>query len=365
MPYKHGRGFWGWVPRPNGGKKRVSLGTNEPTVAKAIEAVMRKLAGKRDWVLLGAVLDGRTTAGEVYDSELGGDERLAELRDRLSAVDLNQYVEPWQIWAGRRASASSVKRYAVQLRALIPAEKPFPSSHFTRRKISEALSKVPTSGSTANRYRAAWCSFGNYLVEIEILDNNPVKAVKAPRNNPPRELYLSLAEVRRLVDAQPEPYRSIAALREGAGVEIGAALTVRKRDIDEKNRSVYVRGTKNAWRSRPVFVEDWAWPYIEAASRGKLPDAPLFVCADGTPATYSGARVAHLAAMSALNFTNGYRIHDSRHSFAVRCMKAGMDPQVIASNLGHGDASMVLKVYGKHRVTDEDLQRARAGMGGL
>ena len=83
MPYKHGRGYWGWVPSPHGGKKRVSLGTDDPTVAKAIEAVMKKLAGKRDWVILGAVLDGRTTAGEVYDSELGGDEKLAELRDRL------------------------------------------------------------------------------------------------------------------------------------------------------------------------------------------------------------------------------------------------------------------------------------------
>jgi integrase len=365
MPYKHGRGYWGWVPGQDGGKKRVSLGTSDLKMARAIEALMRHLAGKREWVLLGAALDGRSSPGELYDHALKGEQYLEDLRGQLSAVDLNQYVESWQNWARRRASASTVARYLVQLRALIPADVAFPSSHFTRKRINEALQSLPVSGSTGKRYHAGWSSFGRYLVEIEVLDANPMRSVTPPRDNPPRELYLSLEDSKRLVEAQPEPYRSIAALREGAGVEISAALTVLRRDVDELNRTVHVHGTKNASRSRLVGVEDWAWRYVIAAAKGKLPNASVFVEEDGRPATYYRALSAHRAAVKALKLPEGYRMHDSRHSFAVRCMKGQIEPQRIAQNLGHRDATMVLRVYGKYQVSGEDIRRARTGTGGL
>ena len=44
-------------------------------------------------------------------------------------------------------------------------------------------------------------------------------------------------------------------------------------------------------------------------------------------------------------------MHDSRHSYAVRKMKEGADPQIVASNLGHKDTQMLWKVYGKYRPT--------------
>jgi integrase len=325
---------------------------------------MRRLAGKREWALLDAVLDGRSSAGEVYDHAGQGAEGLAMFKARLCDVDLNQYVEAWQHWAMRRAAGSTVARYAVQLRSLIPEERPFPRSHFCRKNINEVLSRLPVSGSTARRYHAGWSSFAKYLVEIEVIEDNPLRSVTPPRNNPAKELYLALEECQRLVDSQPQPYRAIAALREGAGVEISAALNVRKRDVDEKNGTVQVRGTKNAWRSRPVFVEDWAWPYIVAAAKGRLPDAPLFTEVNGEAATYYRAFAAHRTAVRTLKLPPRYTMHDARHSFAVRCMKGGIDPQLIANNLGHRDATMVLRIYGKYRVSVADLRRARTGTAG-
>jgi integrase len=358
MPYKHGKTYWGWVPCRDGGRKRVSLGTDDRVIARDIESLMRQLAGKREWALLDAVVSGQTSAGELYDHAREGADGLVAFRARLSDVDLNQQVDGWRNWATRRASESTVDRYEAQLRILVPADSPFPRSRFTRKAINEALSKLPASGSTARRYHAAWSSFAKYLVEIEIIETNPLRSVTAPRNNPPRELYLSLEDSKRLVEAQPEPYRSIAALREGGGVEISAALKVRRRDVDEKARTVHVHGSKNAWRSRPVFVEDWAWTYIATAAKGKLPDAPLFVEEVGEAVTYYRALAAHRAAVKAVKLPAGYTMHDARHSFAVRCMKAGVDPQLIANNLGHRDATMVLRIYGKYRVTAADFRRA-------
>ena len=132
--------------------------------------------------------------------------------------------------------------------------------------------------------------------------------------------------------------------------------------MDDKNRTVQVHGTKNSWRDRPVFVEDWAWPTSQLLS--KLPDAPLFVEEDGEQATYYRALAANRAAVEALKLPSSYTMHDARHSFAVRCMKPAIDPQLIANNLGHRDATMVLRIYGKYRVTSADFRRARTGTEG-
>lgn len=363
MPWRHGKGYWAWATVRDE-RKRVSLGTNDRALAREIEGMLRQLAGKREWALLEAAINGPSTVGELYDHWSQGAEGLGSMRARLNDVDLNEYVWPWENWAKRRAAPASVARYLVQLRSLIPEGKPFPCSRFTRKEINRVLNDLTVSGSTARRYHAAWSSFAKFLVENEVIEANPLRSITAPRNNPARELYLSLEESKRYVEAQPEPYRSIAALREGAGVEISAALKVRRRDVNEKDHTVHVHGTKNSWRSRPVFVQDWAWPYIAAAAKGKLPDAPLFVEAAGDAVTYYRALASHRAAVKAVKLPADYTMHDARHSFAVRCMKAGVNPQVIANNLGHRDATMVLRNYGKHRVTAADFRLARTGTGG-
>jgi integrase len=210
--------------------------------------------------------------------------------------------------------------------------------------------------STSRRYLAAWSSFASFLLEQEVIEANPVRSVKAPRENAPREVWLPLDDVLRLVDAQPEPFRALAALREGAGVEISAALRVRRRDVDLRRGIVQVTGTKNQWRSRPVRVEEWAMHRVElyVNAGGFMPDALLF-------AGISQRRTwgVQKAALRVLNLELGYRLHDARHSYAVRQMKAGEDPQIIANNLGHKDTVMLWRVYGKYRPTAHDLARER------
>lgn len=189
---------------------------------------------------------------------------------------------------------------------------------------------------------------------MEVIEHNPLRDIRAPRPNPGREVYLDQADQKRLVEAHPFPYSALAALREGAGVEISAALRVRRRDISETDKTIFVRGSKNEWRARNVIVEDWAWPLLRRAFANKLPDALVF---DGLD--YESARKAHQAALAATKLRLDYRMHDARHSIAVRWMKQGVEPQIIATNLGHRDASLVLKLYGRYQPRAEDLRRVR------
>jgi integrase len=50
-----------------------------------------------------------------------------------------------------------------------------------------------------------------------------------------------------------------------------------------------------------------------------------------------------------------YTVHDARHSYAVRHVKLGTPYKRIAHNLGHADELQVIKVYGKHRLSDQEV----------
>lgn len=356
MSFLRGRTHWTWLRLRDGTRVRRSLETRDRGVAREMERMLDILQGRRDWQLIEAAALGPSSIGELFDHWRQSEDGLSQLRAKLGDVDLAQYVEPWARWAQRRANQRTVSDYRKQLRALAPEGAPFPRSTFTRRQVSDALAALECSGSTARRYLAAWSSFASYLLEQEVIESNPMRSVKAPRENSPREVWLPLDEVMRLVDAQPEPFRALAALREGAGVEISAALRVRRRDVDLRRAIVQVSGTKNQWRSRPVLVDEWAMRRIaEYVNAGRfMPDAQLF-------AGISQRRAWGIQkkALRALQLEPGYRLHDARHSYAVRQMKAGADPQHVANNLGHKDTVMLWRVYGKYRPTAYDLARER------
>ena len=183
-----------------------------------------------------------------------------------------------------------------------------------------------------------------------MLEYSPTRAVKPPRENNPRETHLELPDVQRLVEAQEEPFSTLAALREGAGVEISAALSVRRRDVNDDGSRVLIRGTKNQWRTRPVYVEPWARRYLVAYMRNLLPEAQLF---EGVE--YYDALKAHREALKATRLPRTYTLHDARHSLAVRWMRQGINPNVIAANLGHKNPALVLRVYGKNRPHSADF----------
>lgn len=351
MAWKHGRHYWAHIRLPDGTRKRCSLRTSDRLVAKAIEGMAAQLCGRRD-PLLQAAVAGHFDLGELYDHWLRGDKGLEELRLRLSDVDLNNHVKSWQQWLTRRVDSATALKYLAQLRVLIPENERFPRSQFSRKVLSAKLAGMECTGSTARRYHAAWSSFGKFLVERDVIDWNPLRQVAAPRANPPRDLFLDLDAIMRLVDAQREPFRTLAALREGSGMEISAALKVVRGDFDFAANTARARGSKNKWRDRIVSVEPWAMARIAefVKANALTPAAPLF-----PSVTEREALDVLRATLRVLNLPEAYTLHDARHSFAVRWMKRGAQPQLIANNLGHKDASQVLKIYGKYRPTLLDM----------
>lgn len=352
MTYRRGRIYWSNVKGPGATRRRLSLETVDAGFAKELERMLQTLRDRREWEILSSVLDGRLSPGDVYDYWRYDD--IRGLTARLNDVDLRELVDPWQMWLTRgRVRPSTAAKYLRQLRSLIPSEEPFLRSELTRARVTAALHELEKtrSGATVRRYYAAWSKFFRFLVDRGVIESHPARGVVLPPESDPRERYLSLELSLRLVEAHPQPFRALAALREGAGGELGAALATRRRDVQRSTRIVHLHGTKRKWRDRRAIVDPEFWEHLDVQARTCLPDALLW-----GGITPDAARHQHRKACHALRIDD-YRMHDSRHSYAVRHMRAGDDPSLIAHQLGHKDATMVLKVYGKYRPTAADLRR--------
>ena len=158
-------------------------------------------------------------------------------------------------------------------------------------------------------------------------------------------VWLSVDEMMRLIEAHPEPFRTLSALLHGAGLEISAALQVRKRDIDAARHAIRAPGTKKFNRDRVARVRRFAWPYLEALARGLLPAATFF---EGI--TYDQARRSLVAAREAAG-VGEYTLHDARHTFAVQLLQEGVPHALISANLGHKDESEVVSATAVTRST--------------
>jgi integrase len=243
-------------------------------------------------------------------------------------------------------------RYVAQARLLIPEGAPYPRSRFTRRAVSEHLAGLGVTGSTFNRHRSGILQFGRFLVEREVLDTNPVRDVRASRENPARDTIYTMGDVQRLVAALPVPYRALEALLAATGIEMQAALRLRRRELDLAQWQLHARGNKTAWRNRVVVVsEPWAMPMLAAHVRGLFPDALLF-----GDVQHDAALDAHHSACKALALPHS-TLHDHRHHFAVAALKRGAGYAFVAHQLGHHNTMLAQQRYGRYVPNAEELHR--------
>ncbi len=314
-----------------------STGTTERAVANDVEGMVKRFRRQRRWDILDAIVLKQVTLGRVYDADAAGtlDVLMAELTD----VDLEPLVADWAV----RANA----KYVGQVRKLIPKGQRFPRSRFRRREISAFLAGLSCDDPTKNRYRAALSVFAKWLVEREVLETNVVRDVAMYAEHDPRMVWMTWADAIRVRDAAEEPYRTLFCLMAATGIELSAALKIQRTDVDLTERTIAVRGTKTPWRNRVVRFEEWATYNLTQHCRPLVGFAPLF---PGLT-KYRPIRVAFRAAQKAVGLS-GHRLHDLRHTYAVNALKKGYKPQVVAHQLGHKDAMMVTKVYGRF-VPDE------------
>ena len=328
---------------------KKTTGTRDKAVARAMARMVDDLGprGKRAWELLGPVAQGRLTVGQLYDAYTQNE--LDGLRARLNDVDLEPHVSRWIATLKGRLATDTVEHYQLYVGSLITEGVGFPRSSLTYERIGQWLATLPVGRSTTRKYHAALSGFCEYLKGIGVLERNPMRDVKAPAPAAARMRSLDQADVERLVAAQSQPYNVLSTLLHATGIEVSVALSLKRRDVDSMRREIRARGTKTKARDRIVRVAAWGWPLVERHVSLLTPNAALFPGINRWTASDK-----HREACKALEIED-YQLKDSRHTYAVRAIRAGAPFEVVAQQLGHADTTMVVRVYGRFKPTAEEM----------
>jgi integrase len=339
--FKRGRLWWTRVkPGPTMGGVRVSTETTDHKLGRQMEKFADLLRDRHQWDVARAIGMGQLTLPEAFD-RWAKDPTFKALRQHLDRGETMYDLDDWEQWALGHAAPRTVDQYRKQIAWLGNPN----IGQLTRRYFADQIAALGDVSSTTKRnYLTAWSSFCQYLVEQEQLEFNPCHALRWPSPAPARERWMPLEKSRALVEAIDPKWRVAVALAEGAGVEWAALARGTWEDILRPDGTLFhAHGTKKPWRDRIVKVDRefasevaaWQW-------RGDGDPPPV------VPGSYWQFTQAHREAVKAIGVED-YTLHDARHSYAVRHMQANTPIMEIATNLGHKDASLVLKVYGKYR----------------
>lgn len=366
MVWRRGKRWWFRLALPDGRSEQRSTGTKDKGEAAGIERMAEELRARTAFrPVLEALWSKQLSPRDVYADWLR-DMSLSALLVRLADRDLEPYFELWTVQLAARfphaeGEASTPARYLRYVRRLMPEGERFPRSHFTAERLTAWVASLEYSASTKVMHLAGVSSFANYLVDIGAIDASPVSRAKRPRQRDltKRDRHLSMREMVRLIEACEDtdavPLRTLCVLAH-LGIETGVSRRLRRADVDLQERRIRVRGTKAEKRDRFVTIDAWAIPYLTRRCRGLLPDAPIAAGLRGEPVPRGSISRLWLRALERARITD-YRLHDGRHTWAVRHIAAGVPAEYVAEQLGHTDTKQVNAVYGRFRPTAFDRDR--------
>jgi integrase len=343
-----------WVPTPTGRVLR-STGTKHKPTARQYDVMLHELGptGARRWDLLGPVVEGRLELTALFDAWRTRD--LDGLLARLRDVDLAPLKAGWKRWLLDRVTKDTADRYVTMVETLAgEGLTPWLRSSLTQEAVATWLNGLTGSGGMKRKYAAALASFVAYAREVKQLTHNPLADISLPAQAEPASDFLERDEVERLVAGSPSPYAELFALIYGTSAEATAAVNVRRRDVDLTRWMVRMPGTKTHNRDRVVIVAEWARPWLAKACVGKLPDAKLFEGIDRWKATKQ-----HKVTLEALEIRH-LKLHAARNHWAVRALRGGWSVEAVSRQMGHANAQMVLRVYGRWIPRQEELARLEA-----
>ncbi len=203
------------------------------------------------------------------------------------------------------------------------------------------------ANSTIARKTAAVRSFGQYLVETEIVRSDPAEEMTAPKVAKSAPKAMTPAEVECLFN-QLSASNSTDALRDhammhllyGTGMRVSEMVNLDVGDVDLQARVVRCPGSQGRSRQVPIngevqtVIQDYLSRQTQANGEDLEPDQPLFRNHRGHRLTRQGFWLIlkqHAQAAGIDDITP----HTLRHSFATHQVMAGRQLEEVQRMLGH------------------------------
>ena len=256
--------------------------------------------------------------------------------------------------AERNLAPRSVDAYATDVRAWLEDldRRKLQVEAATREDVLEHLARLATQGLSARsraRHLAALRGFHRFLEDEKLAPKNPTEDLDTPRAGRKLPVFLSLAEVERLLEA-PDP-KSPAGVRDRAMLEVLYATGLRVSELcrlgvnDVNLQDGFVLAFGKGRKERVVPLGKAAITRVKEylavrplLLRGQA-SAALFVTPRGKGFSRMGFwKLLRRHALKA-GITRPISPHKLRHSFATHLLERGADLRAVQAMLGHADLS--------------------------
>jgi len=139
------------------------------------------------------------------------------------------------------------------------------------------------------------------------------------------------------------------------GLRASELLAVNVSDVDLTSGRVRVRKTKNG-KQRVAFLGEQTRAALSCylVGREDAPTSPLFATREGSRLRYTGLRDI-LRRRAKVADIKAPTLHAFRRSFALNCLRAGMDIYSLQQLMGHSDLSVLRRYLAQ---TEDDLRDA-------
>ncbi len=223
----------------------------------------------------------------------------------------------------------------------------------SRRTRSKTLQPPPPATDEERRRRRSSANRGwgvlsaalNYAFEEKHIDSDAAwSRVKPLREaSAARMRWLSADEMRRLVAAADEPFRSLVVAALHSGCRYGELCRLAVEDFDARADSLLIRVSKSGKPRRVTLTRD-ASAFFKGLCAGRSPHEIMLRRADGSPWGV-GHQDKPMRAACAKAGIERANFHSTRHSFASHAVMDGVSLLIVSRLLGHGDTKMCEKFY--------------------
>jgi integrase len=308
--------------------------------------------------------------GWVIPPDLSGNEPIKEELTMWKAVDLFlNYPEIRQSPTRWRyvCALTHLVRYFGKDRSIKGLWIPDIKAYRIKRQSEGA------SPATVNREVSTLSRLFGVLIEMQAVEVNPVRLVKRlSEKSGERQVYLSLQDVRLIVDRCPEWFKPIALTAYYTGMRRGEILGLTRKQVNLVSRIITLYpvhsehgGNKEAhWKRVPIHRE--LVPVLEETLKlSSLTSEKVFLLRDGQTIRPLGKETSKNPWPRACKALEGEdllkkpfpRFHDLRHTWKSNALSSGIDPEIRETIMGHwSKGKTVSERYG--RIKDDQLVRA-------
>jgi len=222
----------------------------------------------------------------------------------------------------------------------------------TVRAYMAHLNDKQYSKSTSARKLATLRSFYKFLVKRNYLQNNPVTAVRTPKQDKKLPKFLEYDQVKRLLETPPADSwlgardRAIMETLYGTGVRVSELVSLNIEDVDFLGEVLHIRGKGKKERIAPIGSSalQSIQHYMEyrnrrAQNNGNFDSKVLFVNKHGKRLSTRSVRRKMDKYLKLAGLDPSISPHTLRHSFATHLLNNGADLRSVQELLGHQSLS--------------------------